>query len=247
MAKERIQQYTTEEFESFMKAMKGMSDMLRSEKPDYIFAPILGSIPLVDTLSIVDRHFPLENVEYPPNSSRFLKRETLIDKWYSNFLETNFTGRKMSIICVDEVISGSSATKGYREFEKTLYNLGLEKGIPLERKVNYKILGIGEKPRNNKRNRGFTKLVNRKQAKVFEAKKIITADNSFLNPIRLKKGGLNPQGRQIYLPEIEFISYPQDYLVLLHNVATHIGVDPEQVSPTNIMKMQESLDKYLRD
>ena len=246
MEREYNQQYTTEEFESFMKAMKGMSDMLRSEKPDYIFAPVLGSVPLVDVLSIIDRHFPLENVEYPPNSSRFLNREELIDKWYSNFLNANFTGRKMSIACVDEVISGSSATKGYKEFEKVLYNLGRERGESLERKINYKVFGVGERP-NGKRNRGFTKLVNRKQAKVFETKKIITADNSLLNPIRLKKGEFNPQGRQTYLPEIEFVSYPQEYLSLLYNVATHLGVDPDQVSPKNIVKMQESLEKYLRD
>lgn len=246
MEKENYPQYTAEEFESFMKSMKGMSDMLRSEKPDYIFAPVLGSIPLVDVLSIIDRRFPLESVEYPPNSSRFLNREELIDKWYYNFLDANFTGKKMSIACVDEVISGSSATKGYREFEKVLYNFGRERGEPLERKVRYKVFGIGEQP-NGKRNRGFTKLVNSKKAKVFESGKIITADNSFLNPIRLKKGELNAQGRQTYLPEIEFVSYPQEYLSLLYNVATHVGVDPDQVSPKNIMKMQESLEKYLRD
>ncbi len=242
-----IQQYSEDEFESFMTAMKKMSDILCSKKPDYIFAPILGSVPLVDVLSIMNRHFPSENLEYPPNSSRFLKREEIINKWYSNFVEKNYQGKKMSIVCIDEVISGSSATKGYDEFYKTLYDLSKEKGVSLERKINYEILGIGEKPRSNKRNRSFTKLVNKKKAKVLETKRIITADNSLLNPIRLKKGGLNPQGRQVYLPEIEFISYPQEYLVFLYNVATSIGVNPDNVNPVNIMKMQESLERYLRD
>ncbi len=241
------QQYTSKEFESFIGVMKKASDILRSKKPDYIFAPILGSVPLVDILSIIDRHFPLENLEYPPNSSRFLKREEIISKWYSNFVEKNYQGKKMSIVCIDEVISGSSATKGYNEFYKVLYDIGKEKGISLERKINYEILGIGERPKNNKRNRGFIKLVNRKKAKVLETEKIITADNYLLNPIRLKKGELNAQGRQTYLPEIEFVSYPQEYLSLLYNVATQVGVDPEQISPVNVMKMQESLEKYLRD
>ncbi len=240
------QQYTEEEFESFMISMKKMSDILCSKKPDYIFAPILGSVPLVDVLSIINRHFPIESLEYPPNSSRFLKREEIIDRWYSNFVEKNYQGKKISIVCIDEVISGSSATKGYDEFYKVLYDFGKKEGSSLEKKINYEILGIGERPKNNKRNRSFTRLVHNKKAKVLETKRIITADNSFLNPIRLKKGGLNAQGRQIYLPEIEFVSYPQEYLTLLYNVATHIGVNPEHVSPVNIMKMQESLEKYLR-
>jgi len=238
-----MEQYTSEEFESFMKSMKKMSDILRSKKPDYIFAPILGSIPLIDILSIVDRHFQLETVEYPPNSSRFLKREEIIDRWYSNFIKSNYFGKKMSIVCIDEIISGSSATKGYQEFYKILYNFCNKKG---NKKIKYEILGVGEKPRNGRRNQTFRKLVNQRKAIVLETKKIITADNPRLNPIRLKKGGLNKQGRQIYLPEIEYVSYPQEYLNLLSNTASYFGADPEGVSPKNIVKMQISLERYLR-
>jgi len=108
-----MEQYTTEEFESFMKAMKSLSDVLRSQKPNFIFAPIVGSVPLIDILSVMDRHFALETVEYPPNSSRFFKREGMMQTWYTNFLRTNYHGEPISIACVDEVISGSSAVKGH--------------------------------------------------------------------------------------------------------------------------------------
>jgi len=240
-----MEQYTSEEFESFMKSMKKMSDILRSKKPDYIFAPILGSIPLIDILSIADRHFPSEAVEYPPNSSRFLKREEIIDRWYSNFIKDNYFGEKMSIVCIDEVISGSSATKGYQEFCKILYNFRNQNEF-LEKKINYEILGIGEKPKNGKRNRSFNSLVNKKKAKVLETKRIITADNPLLNPIRLKKGEINAQGRQTYLPEIEYISYPKEYLNLLCDTASYFGVNSEKSNPVNVVKMQKSLEKYLR-
>src|SRR3989344_8270338 len=106
-----MKQYTTEEFDDFMRSMKKISDVLRSRKPDFIFAPIVGSVPLIDVLAIIDRHFPLENVEYPPNSSRFLNREEIMDSWYANFLNANYAGEPISITCIDEVISGSSATK----------------------------------------------------------------------------------------------------------------------------------------
>ena len=74
-----MEQYTNKEFDCFMKSMKKAADYLRSKKPDFIFAPIIGSIPLIDILSIIDRQFPLETIEYPPNSSRFIKREEIID------------------------------------------------------------------------------------------------------------------------------------------------------------------------
>ncbi|HUW43574.1 MAG TPA: hypothetical protein VMV95_01255 [Bacillota bacterium] len=238
-----MKQYTKSEFDSFMKSMKNMDDYLRSKKPDFIFAPVLGSVPLIDVLSIIDRHFPLETVEYPPNSSRFINRGEIIDKWFSNFLDANYIGDRMSIICIDEVISGSSAVKGYKEFRKVLHNFN-EKSS-LEKKINYEVLGIGEQPKNKKRNHGFSKLVNQKKAKVFETDKIITADNIELNPVRLKLGKINKQGRQTYLPEIDSMIYSQNYLNLLYETANYFGTDPDQVTPANILKIQGSLEKYL--
>ena len=241
-----MESYTTEEFDGFVKAMKKLSGVLRSKKPDFIFAPMLGSVPLVDVLAIIDRHFSLETVEYPPNSSRFLNREEIIDDWYFNFLDSNYTGKPMSIVCVDEVISGSSATKGYREFAKVLHKMDELRESPLERRVSYEIMGVGEKPKGNKRNHSFVRLVNQKKARVFEAGKIITADNRDLNPIRLKRGKTNEQGRQTYLPEIESINFSADYMDFLHNIAAYFGVDPEKVTPVNLLKMRDSLEKYLR-
>lgn len=233
-------QYTFEELESFAKSMKRMSDFIRSQKPNFIFAPVIGSVPLIDALGIVDRHFSFENVEYPPNSSRFTNREELIRKWYSNFLDTNYSGSKMSVICVDEVISGSSASKGQQEFQKMLHERGLEK------KIKYTVVGIGEKPKGGKkRNHNFQKLVNSKKAKVFETQNIITADNILLNPVRLKVGELNPQGRNTYLPEIHSLDYSPEYRTLLHDIATFSGADPDHVSLQNILKVGNSLRKYL--
>jgi len=246
-----MEQYTAKEFDCFMKSMKKAADYLHSKKPNFIFAPILGSVPLIDILSIIDRHFPLEIVEYPPNSSRFINREEIIDKWFSNFLSDdynlfNIKREPMSIICIDEVISGSSAVKGYKEFHKILYKLDENRKSPLEKKVTYEILGIGEKPKDQKRNRGFMRLVNQEKAKVFETERIITSDNIDLNPVRLKAGEINKQGRQTYLPEIESMNYSRDYSILLYNTANFFGVDPEKVSPVNLLKIQGSLEKYLR-
>ena len=240
-----MEQYTHKELDCFMKSMKKAADYLHSKKPDFIFAPIIGSVPLIDILSIIDRHFPLEIVEYPPNSSRFINREEIIDKWFSNFLDDNYIGEPISIVCIDEVISGSSATKGYKEFHKILHKLAEEKRSPLEKIADYEILGIGEQPRNQKRNYSFRSMINQGKAKVFETDRIITADNIDLNPVRLKRDGINVQGRQTYLPEIKSMEYSKDYLNLLHDTATFFGVDPDKVTPVNLLKIQDSLEKYL--
>jgi len=241
-----MKQYTTKEFDCFMKSMKKAADYLHSKKPDFIFAPIIGSVPLIDILSIIDRHFPLEIVEYPPNSSRFINREEIIDKWFSNFLDDNYIGEPISIVCIDEVISGSSATKGYKEFHKILHKLDEKRKSPLEKKVSYEILGIGEQREDQKRNYSFRSMVNQKKAKVFETDRIITADNIDLNPVRLKLGKKNVQRRQTYLPEIDSMEYSKDYLNLLHDTANYCGVDPEKVTPVNLLKIQKSLEEYLR-
>jgi hypothetical protein len=239
------EQYTNEEFESYMGAMKHLSDFLRSQNSNFIFAPIVGSVPLIDVLSVIDRHFPLETVEYPPNSSRFLSREQMMQDWFTNFLKTNYHGDPLSITCIDEVISGSSAVKGHREFQKALH--GFERGLDsrLGKEVKYNICAIGESPKKGKRNHGFNRLVHQGVAKVFEAGKIITSDNRDLNPVRLKQGEMNRQHRQTYLPEIESLNYGEKYLGFLHNVATYCGVDPDQVSTAHLLKIQTSLEKYL--
>lgn len=237
--------YTKEEFEEFAGGIKKASDILRSRKPDYVFAPLLGSVPLVDLLAITDRHFNLDNVEYPPNSSRFLDREGIMQGWYGNFLSTNYHGEDMKIVCVDEVISGSSAVKGYQEFQKALFEFARKSGQDAKKKVSYEILGIGEKPKNGKRNHGLERLTNSGIAKVIEVGRILTSDDPVLNPVRLKIGGTNPQGRQIYLPEVERFDVTEDYITLLQNFAADIGADPSKVSPQNLAKIRDSALKYL--
>lgn len=240
-------QYTRQEFESFARAVKRASDMVRAKKPDFIFAPIIGAVPLIDLLSIADRHFRIETTEYPPNSSRFSDREGIMNRWYSNFLHSNYVpGQRMSILCIDEVISGSSAVKGYNEFRRALAQFGESRGERLERRITYEILGFGEKPKGDKRNHGFSSLVNSKKARVLETDNIITSDNPLFNPIKLKVERSTGNGRFIYKPEIEGFEYSEDYLNLLREFAEYFGRDPESTSPGNLIRIQESLSKYLK-
>lgn len=239
-----LSQYTMRELESFAKAIKKASDIIKSKSPDYIFAPVIGSIPLIDFIMIADRHFPLDNVEYPPNSSRFAEREKIIRKWYNNFLKSNYRGQKIKIICIDEVISGSSALKGYNEFQKSLWEYGKNIGNKINKKISYEIIGIGERPYNGSRNNGLSALVNGGKMHIVETEKILTADNISLNPARLKVGEPSNKGYK-YEPEIISFEHSQAYLKLLKDFAQYHGVDPHQVRCQNLIKINESLKKFL--
>jgi hypothetical protein len=240
------------EFGSFVKGFKKAADIIRMEKPDYIFAPIVGAVSFIDILSIMDNRFPLDSVYYLPNSSRFENRDELTSRWYSNFYKQNEIGEKMKIICIDEVLSGSSTVNGYKQFKKSIEERAKEKAkgmtdeikameynkMKLQKDVNYKILGIAEK--GHVRNPKYSNLVNKKIIYPIEFDEVYTIDNIDLNPIRLKPGNRH-KGRLSYLPEIEDFDITPKYMGFLQSIASYVGVDPINVSPKNVSRIEEGL------
>jgi hypothetical protein len=243
--------------EEFVKGFKRISDMVRMENPDYIFAPVVGAVPFIDILHIVDRHFPIDSVTYLPNSSRFENRDELMDRWYHNFYKENETGDKIKIVCLDEVLSGSSAVKGYKQFRKSLDDRSKEKakGLnneveviqnyrrKLEKNISYKIIGIQEKGKIL--SPSFRKLLNSKLVHLVSFDNVPTIDNVSLNPIRLKVKGKNIQGRTNYLAEIDSFDITPDYLNFLREIACYAGYDPSNISPINLSKIDQDIRKSI--
>jgi len=254
-----MKQYNQRELEDFVRGFKKAANIIAMEKPDHILAPVIGAVPFVDVLSIVDRHFPLETVSYPPNSSRFANRDELMSVWNLNFLRENYANESLKIMTIDEVISGSSAVKGHIQFRQAIEGLAREKAKGLEnevdalrhytrklgREISYQILGITEN-RGRKLTPSFNRLINQKVARRIDFSKVFTMDNIDLNTIRLKVGPINAQRRQNYLPEIERFEVGPEYVEFLQDIARCVGADPKNVSPVNLGKIQESLSKYLK-
>jgi len=236
------------------KKFKKASDIIRSESPDFIFAPVTGSTPFIDILHIIDRHFPLEIVEYLPNSSRFDNREELMKKWYHNFYEENEIGEKIKILSIDEVLSGSSAVKGFKEFKKSIEERAKEKakGLSdeisaieqyksrLNKNIKYKIIGMAER---GAKEYSFRKLMNNKLVHLINFDVIPTIDNISLNPIRLKISCKKTDGRLSYLPEIESFEITGEYLNLLREIGKYVGADPNKINPVNLSKIEGGLKK----
>jgi len=246
-----------EDMYKFTKKLKKASSLIRMISPDYIFAPVAGAVPLVDMLYIVDRKFPLNDVEYLPNSSRFRNRTELMERWYKNFYKEKNISSKTKIICLDEVLSGSSSVVGYRQFLNSINNLAKEKSREftneveaydyhlkrLRKNIDYKIVGFSEQGYD--RNPSFRKLITKGIARTVDFKEIPTIDNVAMNTIRFKEDGKNIQGRVVYSPEVERFDITPQYLNLLQSIASHVGADPRNVSPTNFSKIQEGMYRSL--
>ncbi len=244
-------------FEALAKGFKRASDIIKMEKPDYVFVPVAGSVPFVDILKIVDRKFRLDSVLYLPNSSRFANREELMQEWYTKFYDSNEIDEPMKIMCIDEVLSGSSAVVGYKQFRKSLDERARKKAEgfsdnlkafesfkrKLSKKVDYRILGIAE--REYVRNPEFKRLQNDKLVHLVEFDDVPTIDNVTMNPLRFKVDRLQKDNRPIYLPEIERFDITPDYMAFLHGIASFVGVDPASVDPVNLSRIEKGLKQAL--
>lgn len=255
-----IENYTIGELESFVNAFKKASDIIRSENPDYVVAPMIGAIPFIDILNVVDRKFDNDRVEYMPASSRFANLDGVMHTWLLNFLRKNYHGNDLKLLSIDEVVSGSSAVRGYNQLEDALTGLADErvKGLEsedvvrdsqrmkdyLKKKIKYKVIGIVE-PRSNKApNKTYSKLVRKGVVKPLNVERIITMDDNDFCPLQLEVDRKTEEGRLLYKPEIKSVNYSTKYINLLKDIATLIGADPEKINPVNVGKLSE-FAKYL--
>lgn len=239
--------------DEFVRGVKKASDLVKMQGPDFIFAPVIGAVPLVDILNIVDRKFPNDSVIYMPNSSRFVNRDELMSNWYENFYKEHEFGKPLKIVCLDEVLSGSSALKGYKQFEKSLHDRALAKAraigggegdvegflTKLHHKVKYSLVGFAE--RGHKRNNRFNHLMNQGLADIVEFDDIPTIDNVAYNPIRLKVG-VKRNGRDTYLPEVDEFVTTDTYMSFLQDIASYVGANPNDVQPGNYARIKEGLE-----
>jgi len=105
---------------SFVDAMQESADIVRQEDPDYLVAPMMGSVPLVDVMAVVSNDFDPSRVVYMPASSRIDDVSRVIRKWYSNFLNAvvgDVLDAPPKIMGIDEVVSGNSVLRCFKPID----------------------------------------------------------------------------------------------------------------------------------
>ena len=119
---------TTETLESYVDAMRDASSVISQINPDYLVAPMLGSIPFIDAMAIVDSDFDFSKVIYMPASSRIKDIKNVIKNWYYNFLKDVVDSPFYfpRVLGIDEVVSGLSVTRCFRSIDLASSRLSRE-------------------------------------------------------------------------------------------------------------------------
>jgi len=105
---------------SYVDAMYGASEVIDTEKPDHLVAPMTGSVPFIDVMAIVNPDFDVSKVVYMPASSRIENIGDIIKTWYYNFLSDaiDFPNHFPKIMGIDEVVSGNSLVHCFKHIDR---------------------------------------------------------------------------------------------------------------------------------
>lgn len=105
--------------QSFAQGMLQASALISQKRPDFIIAPMMGSVPLVDALYAVDPNFDPNLVYYMPASSHLPDVNNIIQDWLDNFFAQNIGPEyPVSVLVIDEVVSGGSAERVNRALQR---------------------------------------------------------------------------------------------------------------------------------
>ena len=242
-----------EKLESLVNALFKVNDYLEKENPDLIIAPLRGAVPFIDILNIINEDFPNEKVEYVIASSCVDDLRTSLRKSLFTLIAEKIPEGGTAVF-IDEVVSGNSLVRLYKQFNAalneyverrivSLYGKEIDmtrreiKNYKQEFLQQFKVRHIGlveEKPK--KKNKEYQKLLEEEIIIPFEVIHIPTRDRPKYCIIQYEENQLK-NDRVAYLPRIKEVKVSQDYLGLLEDVARIIGKDPESVEIHNIGKI----------
>ena len=108
--------------ESFIEAMYTASNLILEASPDFVLAPMNGSVPFIDAMTIVNSNFDPSKVVYMPASSKIDGVNEVISEWYLNFLKENVKvpTKIPRIIGIDEVVSGGSVVRCLHNIDRAV-------------------------------------------------------------------------------------------------------------------------------
>ena len=105
----------------FVKGLGEASEIIVDKNPDYFIAPMMGAVPFIDVMHILNDDFEVSKVHYMPASSHVVDAKRVIGNWMDNFLDQNVTiDSSVKLMGIDEVVSGSSATRVYRAVNQAI-------------------------------------------------------------------------------------------------------------------------------
>lgn len=259
--------------EDFVKGMYEVSSKLHALQPDYIIAPMVGAIPFIDVLCIIDEHFENEKVLYLPASNKIKGVRTVIRNWFGNMLRESYVpGSDLKMVSIDEVISGNSLVRSLKQAEAAIQDVAnermeaqlaqiLERKSPKEiqailsgelrkrlreeiaSKISYFPIGIVDEGKRAKK-----KSANREWLKLVSEGK--TDSVSVMCIPTMDRPDFFPitykpiSGESLFYPLVETFKVSPEYVTFLQRVAGISGKDPQTVTLMNMSRILES-KRYL--
>ncbi|MBU0457076.1 MAG: hypothetical protein ABH824_05995 [Nanoarchaeota archaeon] len=259
--------------ENFVEGMTNLSEKIRQFDPDHIIAPMIGAVPFIDVLCIIDDKFENEKVEYIPASNKIKSVKRVMRNWFKNFLDENYSLEPIKIVSIDEVISGSSMLRVYKqaqaaiqekaseEMMKPFLKYGSDEQIrsiltgevkqrmreEQARLINYFPFGIvDEGLRRSKKipfNKEYQKLIEERKTDSVSVECIPTMDRPEFFPVNYRRVSDGSTKHHFY-PTISGFNVSESYIEFLQTVAKIVGKNPEGITFNNMAKILNST-RYL--
>jgi len=247
--------------ENFIKGIEQAGDLIRQKKPDCIVAPMFGAVPFIDILNVIQDDFPNEIVEYVPASNKVHDVRNVIHGAMNSILEKYYNPEGTKIVSIDEVVSGNSLMRVYKQFNsarqsfadrKTIEVFGQDTSFENENirayrdnikdKITYFSVGIIDSKLSRirkQKNPEYLELLSKNIVLPVEVDSIITMDRPAFFPAKYKTAK-NSEGRTMYLPVVDNFDINKSYVDLLIHVAEIYGKDMSSANPKNLVKIRES-------
>jgi len=246
--------------ESFVKGFEEVAEIIKDRNPDLIIAPMFGAVPFIDILNIVDDEFPNNKVEYVPASNKVHRLRDVLRGVFKNLINA-YTPVGGSFLSIDEVVSGNSLVRVFKQFDaarmqyanektKEMYgeNADFRDGNVCSFKdsilnsINYNSIGIVDskmKRLGKKMNGEYNALVENEIVIPVDVDCIVTMDKTDFFPARYKTD-VDSENNTIYLPVVGGFDVSSHYVDFLKEVAEIVGKDPNSVTVSNLGKIRSS-------
>lgn len=246
--------------EAFVSSMEHATRIIHEQNPTCILAPMFGAVPFIDVMNIIDDEFPNEKVVYVPASSKVYRMKEVLRGAFEKVIEEH-TPNGGSILSLDEVVSGNSLTRLFKQFEAARINYANSKTVATYGKqtdfressvrayrddvinsIVYHSIGIVDKKlerQGKQRNPEYKTLVSKGVVIEVLTLCIVTMDRPEFCPAQYKLVK-DDMGRDVFLPVVEGFDVSPQYIDFLGKVAGICGKDPASVTVRNLGKIRES-------
>ena len=241
--------------EGFVRSLERVAALIKERSPDVIVAPMMGAIPFIDVLNVVDPNFPNDKVVYVPASNKVHNVEEVMTGVFGNVISA-LTPDGGSYLAIDEVVSGGSAQNVFKRFgaarsayarRKTLDLYGSTANFrdrqvgdhenSVRASIKYNTVGIVDA--KAKKRSAYQEMVDRGTMIPVPTDCIVTMDKTDFLPFGYKTDH-DDQGRLVHLPVVDCFSVSPAYVDFLISVAQVLGANAQDVTVRNMARIRDS-------